>query len=48
VVVQGPDTTTPANARFRILNALSGDQFSSFVPRLATAFLIPGSHIGSP
>ncbi|SDD46103.1 hypothetical protein SAMN04488509_102544 [Aquimonas voraii] len=47
VVVQEPDTTTPANARFRMLNASSGAQFSSFVLGLATDFLIPGSHVGS-
>lgn len=48
VVVQEADTTTPANGRFRMLNGLSGSQFSTFVLGLATDFLIPGNHVGSP
>jgi hypothetical protein len=47
VVIQQADTTTPANARFRMFSGLSGVQFSSFVLGLASDFLIPGSHVGS-
>ena len=47
VVIQQADTTTPANARFRMFSGLSGVQFSTFVLGLASDVLIPGSHVGS-